>query len=433
MVLVRSLLILAVVGLLAIGAALPASAERRVALLIGNAAYNQGPLRNPGRDVAAMKRALSSIGFELVSAHTDLGRDAMLAAIEDFSDRVRGAEIGLVFYSGHGLEVGGTNYLVPTDARLAAARDVKYETIPLDEIVSALDGATRLRMILLDACRDNPFAVADGRTKGGGSRGLAVVSAGDGNMLIAYAAAPGAVAYDGDGDLSPFTQALTRNLVIPDLDIRIALGKVRDEVQASTRARQKPFLTMSLGGDAITLASRPSQQGGGVEPAPPPVVVPWRSLVSGLEETTRFRVVNVPAGDVLFLRAGPDRSADAVGAIPFLGEGVVRLDASSVAGWWRVRYGGLTGWANSRNLAAMPSGPPAPAAEIVDEFAYRYQGETSTTVADFSACRAQCRADRTCRGLTYFKARSLCRLMTDTDRPLDANSEAISLRFVGAR
>jgi outer membrane murein-binding lipoprotein Lpp len=253
----------------------PAAADRKVALLIGNAAYAAAPLANPPNDVATLRAALAAAGFDTVDARTDLGRAAMSAALDDFTAVARQADVAIVYFSGHGIEIGGVNYLVPVDARLVAERDVKFEAIPMEDVTAALAGARRLKLVLLDACRDNPFGKGGrgGATKSlGQTRGLGRVEADVADMLIAYAAAPGQVAFDGTGSISPFTAALARELVAPGVDVRLALGAVRDDVLKATGGRQQPFLTGSLGRDAILLGG-PSA-GAAAPPVAPAVVAP---------------------------------------------------------------------------------------------------------------------------------------------------------------
>ena len=234
-----------------------AQAEKRVALLIGNGAYASGAqLLNPRNDVEALRGVLKAAGFDSIEAQTDLDRGSMVKALRSFEEKVQGSDIAVVFYSGHGIEFNGQNFLIPVDAKLVSDRDIEDETLSLDRVLRAIDGAAKLKLVLLDACRDNPFANTMKRslTRGGASRGLARVDAAEANMLIAYAAAPGQLALDGDGRNSPFTSALVTHLLTPGLDIRLALGKIRDEVATTTGRRQIPFQTGSLGGDMIQLA-----------------------------------------------------------------------------------------------------------------------------------------------------------------------------------
>ncbi len=235
-----------------------ALADKRVALLIGNAAYAKvGHLANPSNDVAVMKKALTEAGFDIVDARSDLDHAAMISALQTFDETVQGADIAVLYYSGHGIELNGQNYLIPVDARLASDRVVGDEAISLERVLDALDAATRLKLVILDACRDNPFSAPMKRsvTRGAPSKGLAKIDpVGFRNVLIAYAAAPGQTALDGDGTNSPFTAALAKYLVTPGLDVQLALRKVRDEVSNATDQRQQPYQTGSIGGDTLPLS-----------------------------------------------------------------------------------------------------------------------------------------------------------------------------------
>ena len=173
------------------------------------------------------------------------------------------ADIAVVYYAGHGLEIGGINYLIPTDARLASDRDADDESILLERLVSSADGAKRLRLIILDACRDNPFVTTMKRERKMASRaavasGLGKVEPTSTDTLIAYAAKAGSTADDGDGQHSPFTTAVLKNLTVPGLDVRLAFGRVRDEVLKATGNRQEPFVYGSLGGGNIALVPAPA-------------------------------------------------------------------------------------------------------------------------------------------------------------------------------
>src|SRR5262249_4156332 len=154
----------------------------------------------------------------------------------------------VLFYAGHGIEVGGTNYLIPVDARLATDYDVEDETVALDRVLQAIEPAKRLRFVILDACRENPFVKGMKRTVVGRSvgRGLGRFEPPTGNTMIAFAPKPNAIALDGNGPNSPFTSALVKHLVVPDLDLRIALGHVRDDVLATTDRAQEPYVAGSL-------------------------------------------------------------------------------------------------------------------------------------------------------------------------------------------
>ena len=232
------------------------AAERRVALVIGNSSYIHAPaLDNPVNDVTAVSVMLEGAGFQVVETRNNLDNTAMRRAIREFSAMTRDADVAVVFYAGHGLEVDGTNYLIPTDARLASDIDVEDEAISLDRVLRVLEPARSLRLVILDACRDNPFVKTMKRTLASRSfgRGLAGVEPAMSNTLIAFAAKAGSTANDGEGAHSPFTTALLKHLTAPGLDLRIAFGKVRDEVLASTGPRQEPHVYGSLGGTTIAL------------------------------------------------------------------------------------------------------------------------------------------------------------------------------------
>ncbi|MBW8855581.1 MAG: caspase family protein, partial [Bradyrhizobium sp.] len=228
------------------------AAGKRVALVIGNSVYrNVAALPNPARDAALVARALKEVGFETVTLDTDLNKDALLAALRDFARDAETADWALVYYAGHGIEVAGTNYLIPIDARLASDRDIDFEAVPLKQVRNVVDRAKRLRLIILDACRDNPFASQMKRTlvvaARSVSRGLAPVEP-EAGTLIVYAAKDGETALDGTGTNSPFASAFVKNLQTPGLEVRRLFDYVRDDVLDQTDQRQQPFSYGSLSG-----------------------------------------------------------------------------------------------------------------------------------------------------------------------------------------
>src|SRR5262245_16902297 len=243
----------------------PALAEKRVALVIGNGAYARvGKLENPARDAGAVEKMLHGAGFDTVEVMRDLGNIAMRRALRDFSEQARNADIAVVFYAGHGIEVNGSNYLIPVDAVLERDIDVEDETVPLERVSQVLEQAKRLRLVILDACRDNPFVRSMRRTIGSRSigRGLAKVEVLTIDTLIAFAARAGLTAEDGLGANSPYTSALVKHIATPGLDVRLAFGRVRDEVLHSTKGKQEPVYYGSLGGAEIALVP--------AAPTPPP-------------------------------------------------------------------------------------------------------------------------------------------------------------------
>src|SRR6202166_4873547 len=234
----------------------PAFAEKRVALVLGNSAYqNVARLPNPVNDGEVIAATFKNAGFDVVDSRHDLPAAETRRALRDFADRARDADIAVVYYAGHGMEVDGTNYLIPVDAKLERDTDVYDEALSLDRVLVAIEPATRLRLVILDACRDHPFAQSMKRTVALRSigRGLAKIEPTSPNTLIAYAAKAGSTALDGDAKNSPFTIALSKHLTTPGLDVRKAFGFVRDDVLKVTSNRQEPFVYGSLGGDAAPL------------------------------------------------------------------------------------------------------------------------------------------------------------------------------------
>src|ERR1700704_4588537 len=234
----------------------PALAEKRVALVFGNSAYqNVAPHPNPANDSAVIAATLKDAGFDVVDSRRDLPAQETRRALRDFADRARDADIAVVYYAGHGMEVDGTNYLIPVDAKLERDTDVYDEAFSLDRILLAVEPAKQLRLVILDACRDNPFAKSMKRTVASRAigRGLAKVEPTSPNTLIAYSAKAGSTALDGDSKNSPFTTALAKHLTTPGLDVRRAFGFVRDDVLKTTGNRQEPFVYGSLGGDDVPL------------------------------------------------------------------------------------------------------------------------------------------------------------------------------------
>ena len=204
---------------------------------------------------AVIAATLKNAGFDVVDSRHDLPAAETRRALRDFADRARDADIAVVYYAGHGMEVDGTNYLIPVDAKLERDTDVYDEAFSLDRVLLAIEPAKRLRLVILDACRDNPFTKSMKRTIASRAigRGLAKIEPTSPNMLIAYSAKAGSTAADGDSSNSPFTIALSRHLTTPGLDVRRAFGFVRDDVLKTTSNRQEPYVYGSLGGEDVPL------------------------------------------------------------------------------------------------------------------------------------------------------------------------------------
>src|SRR5437899_2679301 len=234
----------------------PAFAEKRVALVIGNSAYrNVAKLSNPANDAVAVAAMFKSAGFDTVESKLNLTVSELRKALRDFGNTSRDADVAVVYYAGHGIELDGTNYLIPVDATLETDADVLDETLSLDRVLFAVEPAKQLRLVILDACRDNPFAKTMKRTIASRAigRGLAKVEPSSPNTMIAFAAKAGSTASDGDSKNSPFAAALVNHLTKPGLDLRKAFGFVRDDVLKATGNAQEPFVYGSLGGNDVTL------------------------------------------------------------------------------------------------------------------------------------------------------------------------------------
>jgi uncharacterized caspase-like protein len=241
-----------VIGLLCLSMG-SAEAGKRVALVIGNAAYQKvPPLANSGNDAEAMAAMFTAANFDLVVLKHDLTVNEARRVLRDFADSARDADLAAVYYAGHGIEIDGINYLVPVDAVLERDIDAFDEAIPLDRILTVIEPAKQLRLVILDACRDNPFSAMKRAAGRGIGRGLAKVEPNP-NTLVAYAAKAGSTALDGDAGNSPFAMALMKYLPKPGLDLRMALGYARDDVLRATGNKQEPFTYGSLGGNNVAL------------------------------------------------------------------------------------------------------------------------------------------------------------------------------------
>lgn len=228
-----------------------AEAARRVALVIGNSAYDVGPLANPGNDAEAIADALKGLDFDKIILVKDAGKQRMEAALAELANTAVGAEMAVVFFAGHGTEREGRNYLIPVDAKLARASDLDLQAVALSTVLDQIAAATRLKLVILDACRNNVFPLAG--AKRAVNRGLARVEPED-NTLIAYAAKDGTVADDGQGRRhSPFTDALLKRIATPGIEVDYLFRLVRDDVLAATNRQQTPHIYGTLGSDRIYL------------------------------------------------------------------------------------------------------------------------------------------------------------------------------------
>ena len=231
-----------------------AQAEKRIALVIGNSAYQGAPeLKNSRNDAADMAAALKRLGFDVVEG-SDLNKRSMERTIRQFGQKLGHADVALFYFAGHGLQVGGQNYLVPVDARLTSEGDVDFESLPLTLVLRQMEREAKTSIVLLDACRDNPLARNLARSMATRSsqvgQGLAEVKAGVGT-LIGFSTQPGNIALDGDGRNSPYAAALLKYVDVPGKDVSAVLVAVRNDVLQATGGRQVPWEYTSLTGEVF--------------------------------------------------------------------------------------------------------------------------------------------------------------------------------------
>jgi tetratricopeptide (TPR) repeat protein len=231
-------------------AAPTADGARKVALIVGNGAYKSVPkLDNPPRDARLIADTLRGLGFQTVTLASDLARDQFFSALRDFGREAEKSDWAVVYFAGHGMEIGGVNYLIPTDAKLAADRDAENQAVALEQVIAAVSGARKLKLVMLDACRDNPFENNMQHTIAMKlvSKGLSNIEPEAGFMVV-YAAKHGETALDGDSLNSPFATAVAREIKVPKVEVRRLFDIVRDDVWNSTNRRQQPFTYGSLPG-----------------------------------------------------------------------------------------------------------------------------------------------------------------------------------------
>ena len=255
---------LALLALAILTPALSPATEARLALVIGNSSYASGPLPNPANDARLMSSSLGRLGFEVIERR-NADQMTMKRAIQEFGTRLEkgGAEaIGLFYYAGHGVQLNGRNYLIPTSARIEREADVEIEAVSADWVIEQMRYArNRLNIVILDACRNNPFT----RSMRSADRGLATMDAPAG-IMIAYSTAPGTGAQDGSGRNSPYTAALTQAMLEMHQPVEQVFKQVRKDVLSATGGKQVPWESSSLTGDFFF--SLPEKLAGGAN-APP--------------------------------------------------------------------------------------------------------------------------------------------------------------------
>lgn len=299
--------------------ALPAQAADRIALLFGMADYQSVPaLDNTISDATGIAETLEGIGFE-VTTLLDAGQDEMRAALDKFAFESETADLALIYFAGHAVEVGGENFFIPVDAQVTSNRDVQGQSLSLKDFLAAVDHARKMRIVILDSCRDNPFgdlidiaaAPVEGTsagTRSAGGGGLAPANP-DRGTLVAYAAKDGQVAFDGAGGHSPFAQALIDHLPKKDLEISLMFRQIRDAVLGATGNLQEPHTYGSLTGIPFYLAGT-SDEGVQIASADPRVA--WASLRA--DQTEQLAAL-AEAGDtrsllgLAYIHLNPDSDA----------------------------------------------------------------------------------------------------------------------------
>lgn len=258
----------------------PALADRRIALVVGNSAYRFAtPLANPSNDATRVAEKLRAIGFEVTLA-LDQDGQAFRVTLGEFSEAALGADLALFFYAGHGIEMSGRNFLIPIDSAMKSEATASFETVSLDQVLTAVQGAKSLGIVMLDACRDNPFGATMKRSSGtrAVSRGLAPVPLDQSSaLLVSFAAEPGNTADDGDAEHSPYTEAFLEILDEPGMEVGRVFRTLRARVKEKTNGRQQPVFENRLP-DYDVFLSPPTAAGDtagqvtipvSTEPAPP--------------------------------------------------------------------------------------------------------------------------------------------------------------------
>jgi len=277
------------------------AAERRVALVIGNSSYETSPLKNPANDARDVAAALRSFGFDVIHRQ-DLDQNGMKRAIREFGAKIRGGGVALFYYAGHGVQVKGVNYLVPVDAKVTTEEEIEYEAVDAGFVLAQMDSAkTGVNIVILDACRTNPFA----RSFRSAANGLAQIDA-PGGTLIAYATAPGSVASDNAlGRNGLYTQELLKVMATPNLSVEEVFKRVRISVLGLTKGKQTPWEASSLVGNFSfrpassaktgepSIVTRTEEQS--VKGSPDPVLFPQAETIFTQQEVDQTaKILSLP-------------------------------------------------------------------------------------------------------------------------------------------
>lgn len=360
----------AFVALIALSADGIAQTEKRVALVVGNSGYRHvAQLANPANDAKLIARTLQGLGFTLVdgSAHLDLDKTGFDLAVQRFGQQLRGADVGLFYYAGHGVQVRGSNYLVPIGANPTREADVDFQMLDTNLVMRQMEGAgTRLNLVILDACRNNPFG---GRGLRSTASGLATMQAAEGT-LISFATQPGNVALDGNDSNSPYTQALAQTILRPGVGLFDTFNEVGLAVKRATGGAQQPWVSSSpiagtfffnpaaAAGSPLIPAVPSAPATTSLPPStPPPVTTPKPPLSASVSpplptSTRTFRVLDDVSQGVLNMRVGAGTKHRLVVAIPAgtsgLQVGRCRAADDGVGPpWCEVQWRGHSGWVSS--------------------------------------------------------------------------------------
>lgn len=321
-------------------------AEGRVALVIGNSAYqNVGALVNAERDATDISAALSDLGFRVISGY-DLSRAQMLELAQNFQAQLHPGDVALFFFAGHGVQIGAENYIIPVDARGDTSDDIRNSSVSLQTILAEMQQKASRNIVILDACRNNPFQLSQkARALGGISRGLARVDAGVGSF-IAFSTQPGNIALDGQGRNSPFTAALLHHLPTSDADLHAVMRKVRKDVIAATSSQQIPWENSSLINE-IYLAAPYGNTPAAQPVANPPTVAPLivQPPIAQLQFDHKVFGVGYGGDGFLALRADGRAGAKLITKMP---EGTLLHVLGRQGSWFHVQTeAGQQGWAHS--------------------------------------------------------------------------------------
>lgn len=346
----------------------------RKAFVVGNSTYQHAAhLPNPANDARALAQSLQSLGYQVTLA-VDVSRTDFLGRFQAYARSLQQDDVALIFFAGHGLQIGGENYLFPVDAKVERETDARGRLVALNALLADLSRASRSRVVILDACRNNPFedeiAKAQATRSAAVTRGLARVYAGVGTF-VAYSTQPGNVALDGDGQNSPFTAALLRHMREPGADVHAVMRRVRGDVQRATSDQQIPWENSSLVDElAFNAAGVNVAPSSAVSPAgpatavPPSPTAPPPARPSPVVESFSFVTGLDPKGDnFLALRTSPTGDGSRIAT---MGPDTLLKVVESRGSWRRVvLLDGTSGWAHGnwiaccRNVAlARPTGAP---------------------------------------------------------------------------